>query len=68
MELFGQNPHRIVEGYSEEFHSAFMEHMRRACVPAYLDCAVDIMCHRFRQQKHLDSAWNGACTNNLPSD
>lgn len=32
MELFGQNPHRIVDGYSEEFHSCFMEHMRQACV------------------------------------
>ena len=33
MELFGQNPHRIVDGYSEEFHSCFMEHMRRAYAP-----------------------------------
>ncbi|XP_071737858.1 KIN17-like protein [Rutidosis leptorrhynchoides] len=30
MEVFGQNPHRIVEGYSEEFESLFMEHMKRS--------------------------------------
>ncbi|GLI58405.1 hypothetical protein VaNZ11_000107 [Volvox africanus] len=30
MELFGMNPHRVVEGYSEEFEKAFMEHLRRA--------------------------------------
>lgn len=30
MELFGMNPQRIVEGYSEEFEAAFMEHLRRA--------------------------------------
>ncbi|CAI9096825.1 OLC1v1033050C1 [Oldenlandia corymbosa var. corymbosa] len=30
MEVFGQNPHRIVEGYSEEFESAFLEHMKRS--------------------------------------
>ncbi|GFR52671.1 hypothetical protein Agub_g15295 [Astrephomene gubernaculifera] len=30
MELFGMNAHRVVEGYSEEFESAFMEHLRRA--------------------------------------
>lgn len=30
MEIFGQNPERIVEGYSEEFERTFMEHLRRA--------------------------------------
>ncbi|GAB4819464.1 hypothetical protein N2152v2_006510 [Parachlorella kessleri] len=30
MEIFGQNPMRVVEGYSEEFESSFMEHLRRA--------------------------------------
>lgn len=30
MEVFGQNPYRIVSGYSEEFESAFLEHMRRS--------------------------------------
>ena len=29
MEVFGQNPHRIVDGYSEEFESSFLEHMKR---------------------------------------
>ncbi|XP_074308257.1 KIN17-like protein [Silene latifolia] len=28
MEIFGQNPDRIVEGYSEEFEELFMEHMK----------------------------------------
>ncbi|CAH9111560.1 unnamed protein product [Cuscuta europaea] len=30
MEVFGQNPNRIVSGYSEEFESAFLEHMKRS--------------------------------------
>lgn len=30
MEVFGQNPYRIVSGYSEEFESAFLEHMKRS--------------------------------------
>ncbi|GAB2230155.1 hypothetical protein Droror1_Dr00014412 [Drosera rotundifolia] len=30
MEVFGQNPNRIVDGYSEEFESAFLEHMKRS--------------------------------------
>ncbi|KAL4424472.1 hypothetical protein ABPG77_006781, partial [Micractinium sp. CCAP 211/92] len=30
MEIFGQNPERIVEGYSEEFERTFMEHLKRA--------------------------------------
>lgn len=29
MQIFGQNPHRIVEGYSEEFEKSFMEHIKR---------------------------------------
>uniref|UniRef100_A0A7N0RBU3 KIN17-like protein n=1 Tax=Kalanchoe fedtschenkoi TaxID=63787 RepID=A0A7N0RBU3_KALFE len=30
MEVFGQNPNRIVDGYSEEFESDFMEHIKRS--------------------------------------
>ncbi|GAB2241057.1 hypothetical protein Droror1_Dr00017832 [Drosera rotundifolia] len=30
MEVFGQNPNQIVDGYSEEFESAFLEHMKRS--------------------------------------
>ncbi|KAF5797136.1 putative KIN17-like protein [Helianthus annuus] len=30
MEVFGQNPHRIVDGYSEEFESTFLDHMKRS--------------------------------------
>ncbi|CAN4105945.1 unnamed protein product [Withania somnifera] len=30
MEIFGQNPNRIVSGYSEEFESLFLEHMKRS--------------------------------------
>ncbi|XP_031490273.1 KIN17-like protein [Nymphaea colorata] len=30
MQVFGQNPHRIIGGYSEEFEQAFMEHMKRS--------------------------------------
>ncbi|KAL3630478.1 DNA/RNA-binding protein kin17 [Castilleja foliolosa] len=30
MQVFGQNPTRIVDGYSEEFEDLFMEHMKRS--------------------------------------
>ncbi|CAN4096003.1 unnamed protein product [Withania somnifera] len=30
MEIFGQNPNRIVSGYSEEFEILFLEHMKRS--------------------------------------
>ncbi len=30
MEVFGQNPERVVEGFSEEFEAMFMEHLRQA--------------------------------------
>ncbi|KAL7228905.1 hypothetical protein ACSBR2_007573 [Camellia fascicularis] len=30
MEVFGQNPHRIVDGYSEEFEREFLDHMKRS--------------------------------------
>jgi hypothetical protein len=30
MEVFGQNPDRIVDGYSEEFEQSFVDHLKRA--------------------------------------
>ncbi|KAK1271009.1 hypothetical protein QJS04_geneDACA021560 [Acorus gramineus] len=30
MQVFGQNPTRIVDGYTEEFERTFLEHMRRS--------------------------------------
>ncbi|KAL7230075.1 hypothetical protein ACSBR2_008584 [Camellia fascicularis] len=30
MEVFGQNPHRIVDGYSEEFEREFFDHFKRS--------------------------------------
>lgn len=30
MQIFGQNPDRIVEGFSEEFETTFLEHMKRS--------------------------------------
>ncbi|XP_034711915.1 KIN17-like protein [Vitis riparia] len=30
MQVFGQNPNRIIDGYSEEFESEFLEHMKRS--------------------------------------
>ncbi|KAI8555984.1 hypothetical protein RHMOL_Rhmol05G0217600 [Rhododendron molle] len=30
MEVFGQNPNRIVDGYSEEFDTSFLDHMKRS--------------------------------------
>ncbi|KAI3462121.1 hypothetical protein Pfo_018784 [Paulownia fortunei] len=30
MQVFGQNPTRIIDGYSEEFENTFLEHMKRS--------------------------------------
>ncbi|KAL6554904.1 DNA/RNA-binding protein kin17 [Orobanche gracilis] len=30
MQVFGQNPTRIVDGYSEQFETSFLEHMKRS--------------------------------------
>lgn len=30
MEVFGQNPQRVIEGYSEEFEEGFLEHLKQA--------------------------------------
>lgn len=30
MEVFGQNPNRVVDGYSEEFETSFLDHMKRS--------------------------------------
>jgi DNA/RNA-binding protein KIN17 len=30
MQIFGQNPTRIIEGYTEEFETTFLEHMKRS--------------------------------------
>ena len=30
MAIFGENPHKVIEDYSREFESAFMEHLRMA--------------------------------------
>lgn len=30
MEVFGQNPTRVVDGYTEEFESTFLDHMKRS--------------------------------------
>ncbi|XP_062111014.1 KIN17-like protein [Humulus lupulus] len=30
MQVFGQNPTRIIDGYSEEFETSFLEHMKRS--------------------------------------
>ncbi|KAF8395108.1 hypothetical protein HHK36_019049 [Tetracentron sinense] len=30
MEVFGQNPNRIVDGYTEEFEESFLEHIKRS--------------------------------------
>lgn len=41
MELFGLNPNRVIDGYSEEFHDHFMEHLRRACA-VHSDVCIDV--------------------------
>ncbi|OVA07944.1 DNA/RNA-binding protein Kin17 [Macleaya cordata] len=30
MEVFGQNPNRVIDGYSEEFETSFLEHIKRS--------------------------------------
>ncbi|XP_020241039.1 KIN17-like protein [Asparagus officinalis] len=30
MQVFGQNPHRVIDGYTEEFETMFLEHMKRS--------------------------------------
>ncbi|XP_039144696.1 KIN17-like protein [Dioscorea cayenensis subsp. rotundata] len=30
MQVFGQNPNRVIDGYSEEFENAFMDNLRRS--------------------------------------
>jgi hypothetical protein len=30
LQVFGVNPERVVDGFSEEFEEAFMDHLRRA--------------------------------------
>jgi hypothetical protein len=30
LQVFGANPDRVVDGFSEEFEEGFMDHLRRA--------------------------------------
>jgi DNA/RNA-binding protein KIN17 len=43
MEVLGQNPARVIEGYSEMFENSFLEHLRR--------------CHPF-SRVHANSVYN----------
>jgi hypothetical protein len=38
MELFGENPDKVVDQFSQEFEESFLEHMRRAWVPRLGRC------------------------------
>ncbi|KAI7842604.1 hypothetical protein COHA_003708 [Chlorella ohadii] len=56
MEIFGQNPERIVEGYSEEFESTFMEHLKRA--HPYSRIAANVVYNEYIQDRnhvHMNS-------------
>ena len=33
MKVFGANPHRVIDGYSDMFLDTFVEHLKLACVP-----------------------------------
>ncbi|KAD6119838.1 hypothetical protein E3N88_11109 [Mikania micrantha] len=50
MEVFGQNPNRIVDGYSEEFESMFLEHMKRS--HRFSRIAATVVCNEYISDRH----------------
>ncbi|KDD72221.1 Kin17 curved DNA-binding protein, partial [Helicosporidium sp. ATCC 50920] len=50
MEVFGQNPERVIEGYSEEFERAFVEHLSRAHPHARV--AANVVYNEFISDRH----------------
>lgn len=50
MELFGQNPHRVISGFSEEFETTFLEHLKRA--HPFSRVSANVVYNEFIQDKH----------------
>ena len=50
MELFGQNPQRIIDGYSEEFESAFLDHLKRS--HPFSRVSANVVYNEYIQDKH----------------
>ncbi|CAH8360160.1 unnamed protein product [Eruca vesicaria subsp. sativa] len=50
MQVFGQNPHRVVEGYSEEFETTFLDLMRRS--HRYSRIAATVVYNEYINDRH----------------
>ena len=50
MEIFGQDPQRIIDGFSEEFEAAFLEHLRRA--HPFSRVSANVVYNEFIQDRH----------------
>lgn len=50
MEVFGQNPHRVIQGFSEEFETTFMEHLKR-CHP-FSRVAANVVYNEYIQDRN----------------
>lgn len=50
MELFGQNPHKVIQGFTEEFESTFLEHLRR-CHP-FSRVAANVVYNEYIQDRN----------------
>ncbi|CAL5367706.1 unnamed protein product [Camellia sinensis] len=50
MEVFGQNPHRIVDGYSEEFEREFLDHIK--CSHCFSRIATTVVYNEYIADRH----------------
>ncbi|GMP24960.1 hypothetical protein CsSME_00002042 [Camellia sinensis var. sinensis] len=50
MEAFGQNPHRIVDGYSEEFEREFLDHIK--CSHCFSRIATTVVYNEYIADRH----------------
>ncbi|GAB2228605.1 hypothetical protein Droror1_Dr00022725 [Drosera rotundifolia] len=50
MQVFGQNPNRIVDGYSEELEAAFLEHVKRS--HGFSRVAATVMYNEYIADRH----------------
>ncbi|XP_021910543.1 KIN17-like protein [Carica papaya] len=50
MQVFGQNPTRIIDGYSEEFEGAFLDHMR--CSHRFSRVAATVVYNEYINDRH----------------
>lgn len=50
MEVFGQNPHRVISGFSEEFEKTFLEHLKRA--HPFSRVSANVVYNEYIQDRH----------------